>query len=174
MKRRIRHQRGFTMMEVVFAMVIFLMMVLVFAAVFPLAVTASKYSNNYNQAVMIAQHKVDQIRQLGGSALTLTAANLTNLGIVNSGSCAADSNSGFACTFTNTDNIADIQTAGVVTSVGYFPYGSTATLTIDPDLSSGVPSGAVQNVIVTVAWSGGGMSSGTYTAATKLVEEAHQ
>src|SRR5665213_2233888 len=124
-------QQGFTLMEVTLGMVIAVMMITVFAAVFPLAVAASKYSNNYGQASMLVQHKIDQLHMVSWSGISNNSSGLaqvqTNLnGMVDSGSCS--SSFPMTCNFTNTDNLVNNGS-----NVGYFPIGSSGTLLVSPD-----------------------------------------
>jgi type II secretory pathway pseudopilin PulG len=168
---------GFTLIEVALALTIFLAMVVVFAAVFPISVTAARFANNYDQASELAQHKIDELRGekwSGYTATTFASASstlqgaewkLTSDGIVDSGTCANDANHGFTCSFTDIDNIANNGT-----NVGYFPSGSSGTLEIDPDTTTGALTYIAYNATVTISWSGGGISSGSYTTSTKLVE----
>src|SRR5579875_2246469 len=67
---RLAASRGFTMIEVCLALVVFLMMTLMFAAVFPTVVRGAKMSDNYTQATFLAQHKLDQLRASGFSRLS--------------------------------------------------------------------------------------------------------
>ena len=83
-----RRQRGFTIMEVVLAMTVFLMMVLMFAAAFPLTVRAAQFSSNYAQATQLAQHKIDQLRAAGYGSLN--GAALAGTGIINSATPVAN------------------------------------------------------------------------------------
>ena len=74
------------------ALVVFTMMTLMFAAVFPMAVRGAQYSSNYAQAAMLAQHKMDQLRSAGFDKL-FTDGNgtalikLQSLGIVDAPEC---------------------------------------------------------------------------------------
>jgi prepilin-type N-terminal cleavage/methylation domain-containing protein len=178
-----KHRRaGFTLIEVIFALTIFLAMVVVFGAVFPIAITASKFSNNYSQAAELAQHKLDQLRDQPWSNYNATnfvssgsnsvGANLVTANIVDSGTCTADPNdaSGIRCSFVDTDNVANNGS-----NIGYFPAGSTAYITIDPDTTTTSanepPAYSVYTATVAIAWTGGGVSSGSYSASAKLVED---
>ena len=164
-----RHS-GFTLIEVVFALAIFLAMVIVFAAVFPIAVTASRFSNNYSQAAELAQHKIDELRGLPWSGFSSAnfisngESNLLSNNVIDAGTCTTIG-SGFTCNFTNIDNIANNGS-----NIGYFPAGSVATVSVTPDTNDGAFSYVVYTATVTISWSGGGVSSGSYSTAAKLVE----
>ncbi len=166
-------QRGFTLMEVAFGMVVALMMITVFAAVFPLAVSSSKFTNNYAQASTLVQHKIDQLHQASWAGITddsTGAAKIqTNLnGMVDSGSCS--SSFPVTCTFTDIDNL--VNNNG---NTGYFPAGSTGTIQISPDTSSAsIPSMSVFDVVVTVSWTSAGVSSGSFRSAAKMIEMTHE
>ncbi len=69
-----RRRRGFTLAEVVLAMTVFTMMILMFAAVFPMAVRGAQYSSNYAQGAMLAQHKMDSFARPGTASCSVTAA----------------------------------------------------------------------------------------------------
>jgi len=179
---------GFTLIEVIFALTIFLAMLVVFGAVFPIAITSSKFSNNYSQAAELCAHKLDQLRDQSwsytSSTFVPTAGSnnvstvlTTNNSIADPGSCVVDPNtsdpnhsSGIQCSFVDTDNIANNGT-----NIGYFPTGTTATITIDPDSVATVPNQppaySVYTATVKIAWTGGGVSSGSYSCTAKLVED---
>ena len=154
-----RRQRGFTIMEVVLAMTVFLMMVLMFAAAFPLTVRAAQFSSNYAQATQIAQHKMDQLRAVGYGSLN--GAALAGTGIIDSATAVANptgSPSGSTSySFTASDNLT-----------AYFAAGSGGTVTISPDTNSG--SSPVLDVTVLVSWTGGSVSSGNYSVTAVITQ----
>ena len=155
-------QRGFTVMEVTLALVIFTMMTLLFGAVLPVAVRGAKHSGNYNQAAALAQRKIDQLRIAGYSRLL-------------------DGSDGTAASKLTSQNVVDGQTAGGVydfTTVdhltgtgGYFPPDSTGTITI-ADGYNGVPAGNAAQVTVTITW--GGTVPGSYSVSAIIVSMLHQ
>lgn len=150
-------------MEVMLAMIVFLMMTLMFAAAFPVVVRAARVSNNYAQAAELAQHKIDHLRSASYSNLS-SASILQGRGIIDSpqpsGYGVPNPTTGaVSYTFTNTDGLTN-----------YFPPGSTGVLTISPDtaLAGTLASGNVKDITVTLNWTGGGASSGFYTVKTKI------
>jgi type II secretory pathway pseudopilin PulG len=162
------------LIEVTLSLIIFLMMTLVFAAVFPLALGQAKSSDDYAQATQIAQHKIDQMRAAGYT--NLSYASLYSASIIDSMSSPP---SGLPATysFTNVDNLVNNGT-----NVGYFPPGSTGKITVQDyaayAASKGVTSGlppanAVDYVTVTLKWSGGGRPGGTYTVSTMIGQMKH-
>lgn len=171
--RRARRS-GFTLIEVALSLVVFLMMTLVFAAVFPMAVRAAKFSNNYSQAAMLAQHKIDQLRAAGISKLDY--ADLSSQGIVDT-MTTPPSSLPATYTFTTVDNIASTGT-----TTGYFPTGSTGTLTVrdynayvtGQGSACSVPAGVMDYVTVTLNWSGAGVSTGTYSLSAIIIRMPHQ
>ena len=154
-----RRRRGFTIMEVVLAMTVFLMMTIMFAAAFPLTVRAAQFSSNYAQATQLAQHKIDQLRAVGYGSLN--GAALAGTGIIDSATAVANpagSPSGSTSySFTAADNLT-----------AYFPAGSTGTVTISPDTNSG--SSTVLDVTVLLTWTGGSVSSGNYSTAAVITQ----
>lgn len=166
--RRIRSQ-GFTLIEVALALIVFLMMTLVFAAVFPMALSAAKTSDNYSQAAQIAQHKIDQMRAAGFGSLSY--AGLTGASIIDS---IPPTGPTAIYHFEGVDNLVSNGANN-----GYFPPGSTGTITIQDynayatakGVSSGLPpAGAVDYVTVTLTWTGGGVHGGTYSASAMIAQ----
>ncbi len=147
---------GFTIMEVVLSLTIFLMMVLVFAASFPLVSSQAQASDNTAQAAMLVQHKMEQMRAAGFSGLTqsgyLTAAQP---GYADPGSASGPSVP-YTVAFTGVDGLAATSGPGS----GYFPAGTTGTVSVQ-DLSAvnqdlGIPGGCIYEVTVTITWPAGG------------------
>lgn len=142
------------MVEVMLSMMIFLMMILIFSAVFPFALRTAEFSNNYSQAALLAQHKIDQLENAGYSRLDYT--DLSNLGIIDTTATSSP------YSFTSVDNLV-----GGGTSTGYFPAGSTGTVSIVDyhTLNSGIPAGNMDYVTVTIKWVSYTGDTGTYTAS---------
>lgn len=171
--RRKRTEHGFTLMEVMLAMVVFLMMSLMFAAVFPVAVRAGKLSSNYAQATQIAQHKIDQLRAAGVGKLGYSSLNAAQ--IVDP---MASPPAGLPATYTFT-TVDGLASNG--TNNGYFPPGSGGTITIRDynayltslGAASPVPAGVMDYVTINIQWSGGGVSSGSYTTSALIIKMKH-
>jgi len=154
-----RQQRGFTLVEVALSLIVFGMMTILFGAVFPMAVRGAQYSNNYAQAAMVADHKMDQLRS-GGYGLLFNPSG--NTGLISQNVIDAV-NAGGSYDFTTADNLVANGT-----SQGYFPNGSTGTITVTDDTANGVPSGSVALVTITVAWNGGGVPAGSYSLSSLI------
>jgi type II secretory pathway pseudopilin PulG len=172
-RRRRGRARAFTLIEVALSLIVFLMMTLVFAAVFPMALSAAKLSDNYSQAAQIAQHKIDQMRAAGFSGLNY--AGLLNASIIDP--IAPPAGQPTVYHFESVDNVVSNGT-----NSGYFPPGSTATITIQDynayatakGVSSGLPpAGAVDYVTVTLTWAGGGARGGTYSTSAMIIQMKH-
>jgi len=161
-KRRKSRRGGFTIAEIALALIVFTMMTLMFAAVFPMAVRGAQYSSNYAQATLVAQHKMDQIRSMGYKKTTMPS-DLVGLNIIDS----ATPNANGSYNFTNADNL--VSSGGVQ---GYFPAGSQGTVTISDynATNSSVPSGTIVLVKVNITWVGGGVSTGSYSLTTMIYE----
>jgi type II secretory pathway pseudopilin PulG len=163
-------ERGFTIMEVTLALMIFAMMTILFAAVFPMTIRGAQYSSNYSQAAMVAQHKMDQLRSAGYSSLDLS--HLSNLSVVDSpqpNGYPTQAVGGSTYSFTTADGLVS---NGV--TQGFFPAGSQGTVTI-ADYSalhpaSGIPANTMYYVTVTVAWVGGGVSNGSYSTSAIIAK----
>lgn len=79
--RRIR-SRGFTWIEILAAVFVIGITAMIFGAVFPMAAKTQAMAANHQQALGIAQHKIDQLRAVGYGRLTYT--ELKNAGIIDS------------------------------------------------------------------------------------------
>lgn len=155
--RRAR-RRGFTLIEVVVAMMIFLAMVLMFAAVFPIAVRGSIFGNDYAQAVALCQHKMDQLRQETYSKLGNTGSVLYNDSVIDQS--AVPTTLPYSYTFTNCDNLSS-----------FFPTGASApsgTILISQDPN--VSSGNVYDVTVTITWDSPNNGVSSYSLHAMIVK----
>ncbi len=176
-RRRRRGRSGFTLMEVAMAMMVFTMMTLMFAAVFPMAVRGAQHSSNYAQGTMLAQHKMDQLRTTGYIRL-VDPAKLAPTGIIDNPQPAGYpivSNGATTYSFTSVDSLVSDGT-----TKGYFAAGSTGTVTVSdyaagaaPSGTSGVPAGTLAYVTVTISWVGGGISSGS-TSVSAIISKDSQ
>ena len=165
-RRRGSTQQGFTLMEVTLSLIIFTLMTLLFGAVLPIAVRGAKHGTDYSQAAALAQRKIDQLRVAGYSRLFdgSSGTALSNLSAENvvdaqNGSSGA---SGGAYDFTTVDHLTG---AG-----GFFPPGSTGTITVAPYTAQ--TAGSVAQVTVTVTWTGN--VPGSYTVSALIVSMLHQ
>lgn len=172
-QRTIRRQAaGFTITEVALALVIFTLMVVLFAAVFPMTVRGAQYGNNYTQASMIAQHKMDQLRSAGYARLNLR--DLTNLAVIDAAQPSGyPASVGSRTTYSFTTADALVNSGG---TQGYFPPGSRGTVTISDYAalhpSSGIAANTMAYVTVTLAWTGGGISNGSYSTSAIIANIA--
>ncbi len=118
--------RGFTLIEVVISLVVFSVLVLIFAASIPLAHMAADQNGQYAQATSLCQHKIDQLRAMGYGRMNYT--ELLEAGRID------DSYTSSPYHFTVVD---DLET--------YLP-GSEGTLAID-DVGLDV-----KKITITVSW----------------------
>ena len=153
-----RDRKGFTILEAIATLMLVGMLIVLFGAAFPMALSAGGSGAAYNQAALIAQHKIDQLRQAGFSQLN--QPTLYTMGIVDS----TPSVNG-TMTFTNTDTLVDNGTAK-----GFFGPGSTGTITIGQALAgqgnNAPPTLRALQVTVTVSWLGAGLHPGTFSTHT--------
>ena len=167
-----RRAAGFTLVEVTLALIVFAMMTILFAAVFPMSMRGAQYGGNYAQAAMIAQHKIDQIRSAGFTSLD--QGHLSNLSIIDSPQPAGypvSINGGTTYSFTSAENLV---TSGA--THGYFAPGSQGTITVVDYAAlhpgSGVPAGSLALVNVSVSWTGGATHDGNYQTSALLANVA--
>jgi len=175
-QRRPSINAGFTIAEVALSMIIFVMMTLMFAAVFPMAVRGAHFSSNYAQAATISQHKLDQLRAAGyGRLFNPTGDNgLASLSIIDSPQPTGYPITGGGATtysFTTADNLVSSGT-----SRGYFPGGSVGTVTIQDyntfNTGAGVAGGTLAYVTVKIAWSGASLAPSNYRVSTIIAKAA--
>jgi type II secretory pathway pseudopilin PulG len=149
--------RGFGLVEVIFSLFIFVMMALMFATVVPTAVRNSRYSSSYAQAVQLAQHKIDQVRDAG--FIKCDGASLAAAGLVDSAIPVSTNGDENTYSFVTTDRL-----------LSYFPSGATGTLTLDPwDPSFNGTSYTVMRVQVDFLWRDAGGVTNTYSTATIVI-----
>lgn len=149
---------GFTLIEVTIAMMIFLMMVLMFAAVFPLAVRGSLFSNNYAQAVSLCQHKMDQLRQEGFNNLSNPSSVLVHDSVIDTP--GTQPSTGYSYSFTSCDNLTS-----------FYPSGATGTIQIAPaPITGGGTLSTVYAVTVTITWNTGTGSGSSYSLNAMIVK----
>ena len=167
-----QRKAGFTLMEVTLALIVFAMMTVLFAAVFPMTMRGAQYGGNYTQAAMIAQHKMDQIRSAGFGSLD--QGHLSNLSIIDSPQPAGFpvvAGGGTTYSFTSAENLVSSGT-----TQGYFAPGSQGTITVVDYAalhpSSGVPAGSLALVNVSVSWTGGATHDGSYQTSALLANVA--
>ncbi len=163
---------GFTLVEVTLALIVFAMMTMLFAAVFPMTVRGARYGGNYTQAAMIAQHKMDEIRSAGFGSLDQT--HLSNLSIIDSPQPAGypiTAGGGTTYSFTSAENLVSNGT-----TQGYFAPGSHGVVTVVDYAalhpSSGVPAGSLALVNVSITWTGGATHDGSYQTSALLANGA--
>lgn len=170
MDHKKKQRRGFTLVELMFAALIFALMVLGCAAAFPTALKAGHTGNNYGQATLIAQHKIDQCREQGYSAIYpgsgTVSARLSSLKIVDNGGEANPAGypaGSVSYTFTGVDNLANSN----------FPPGTVGTLIVGPPNVGATPhwtpAGQIVQVTVVVSWPAGMQGSGGFTTHTLIV-----
>ncbi len=172
--RKARHRSrrgGFTLAEVMLSLVVLAMMTLMFGAVFPITMRAATEGNSYSQAALIAQRKVDQLRQAqygslfdntNGTALT----KLSRLNIVDPAQNADGSYS-----FTAVDHLTGASGFYSGDSVGKIKISDYSA---DPSPSNfGVLPGAGQIAVATVTVTWGGKVPGTYTVSALIPAMTH-
>jgi hypothetical protein len=175
-QRRRGTARGFTIIEVMLALFIFLMMTLMFAAVVPTAARSARYAGAYAYASVICQRKIDQLTEAGWDKLD--QADLQTLGIIDSSSPTTDGNatiysfsdnnsSGNA---TNPDNINQFFSGGTnsatkpIGTIRIEPWSEgNATVTIQ-----NVPTVVLDKVTVTIAWRDGRGAPQSFSMTTLM------
>ena len=165
-----RRRAGVTITEVALTLIIFAMMTMLFAAVFPMTIRGAQYSGNYSQAAMIAQHKMDQLRSTGAGGLT--PGHLADISAIDQSQPTGyplTVPGGATYSFTTADSLVNDGTTH-----GYFAPGSQGLVTIADYTavhnSSGIPAGTLYYVTVTVNWVGGGVSNGSYTTSSIIAK----
>jgi len=142
-----RKKRGYTLIEVIVALGLVAAGTLAFGAMVPMSARSARMNANYQQAVSLLQHKVDQCRAVGWGRLTYT--ELQNAGIID----ASPTTSPYR--FTTVDTLTAIYPA------------ATGTLQVS-DYSSDI-----RQVTVTMTWTGSPVrqGNGTLTATALIAKE---
>jgi prepilin-type N-terminal cleavage/methylation domain-containing protein len=142
-----RKKRGYTLLEVIVALGLVATGTLAFGAMVPMSARSSRMNANYQQAVSLLQHKIDQCRAVGWGRLTYT--ELQNAGIID------------ASPVTSPYSYATVDT---LTSI--YP-SATGTLQVS-DYNSDI-----RQVTVTLTWTGSPVrqGNGTLTATAMIAKE---
>src|SRR5262249_52060381 len=132
-----RKKPGYTLIEIIIALGVVATGTLAFGAMVPMAARSARMNANYQQAVSLVQHKIDQCRAVGWGRLTYT--ELRNAGIIDANPTASP------FSFTTTDTLSSV-----------YPT-ATGTLQVT-DFST-----KTRQVSVTVTWSGSAVRQGNGT-----------
>lgn len=153
------------------SLVILAMMTVMFGAVFPITMRAATQGNSYSQAALLAQRKVDQLRQaqygslysdVNGTALT----KLSRLGIIDPAQ-----NSDGSYSFTTIDHMTGPG--------GFYSSDSVGKITISDYSADTSPSNSgllpvpKQLAVATVTLTWGGKVPGTYTVSALIPAMTH-
>ena len=131
---------GFTLVEMMIALFVFGMMISLFGALVPIADQGSRSGSGYAQAALLAQHKIDQVRQGGFSKLN--AGQMVTMGIIDANANGTPMTTATPAglpagatsySFTGVDNLVD---SGA--NKGYFPAGAQGVLSLSPPSASRV------------------------------------
>lgn len=148
----LQRRGGFTLMEVMLALMVFTLMALLTAAVIPMSARSVRYGNDYVQAATLVSHKVNQLQEAGYLNMNRNLANTTYKVVDGNGSLpTASSNttgtkSGSA-TFTDMDELDTYFVGGVSE-----PKGTIAIAPFAPSLNSKTGAYSVIEATVTVNW----------------------
>ena len=172
--------RGFTIIEVMLALFIFLMMTLMFAAVVPTAARSARYANAHAYAAVICQRKIDQLTEAGWDKLNQT--DLLSLGIIDSTPATTNGN---ATIYYFSDNNSSGNTNNPDNLNQFFSGGTnsatkpTGTIRIEPWSEGnatvtigGVPTTVLDKVTVTIAWRDGRGAPQSFSMTTLMTRIA--
>ena len=144
---------GFSLLEAVLSIGLFLLTALMFGATAPIASRATTINSEYDQAVSFCQHKIDECRQLGYGRLDY--ADFISIPMID----ASPSTAPFS--FTAIDNLSTSKLAQV-----------TGTLNVTTPAAPLVTGALYKEVTVTVTWVSGTFAKRTNTVS--LVAEIMQ
>lgn len=136
--RRVRN-KGFTWIEILAAVFVIGITAVIFGAIFPMAAKTQTMAANHQQALGIAQHKIDQLRAVGYGRLTYT--ELRNAGIIDSTSTVSPFR------YTVVDDLASLYP----TAVGTIAVADFST--------------TIRQVTVTLTWSNSARRPGNGTVS---------
>ncbi len=135
-------QRGFTLVEVLLSLGVFVVLTIIFAASVPLAHRTAKINGQYSQAISLCQHKIDQLRAVGYGRINYT--ELSDAGVID------DSPTSSPFSFTNVDSVEE-----------YLPDPVT-------QLSLQYSSGEI-NATATISWRSGSSTSKRSTVSLSAI-----
>ena len=156
------------------AFFVFFMILVLFGATFPVATRAGHVGSNYSQATFIAQHKIDQLRDIGFAKTDGNSLAGQGLIDISSGGVpivvanpTGQPSTAVTYNFTLTDNLV-ANTKGSVLYPGFYPVGSTGTISIVDyhAVNTAVVAATATMITVTISWSGGPQGSGLFTTHT--------
>ncbi len=168
---------GFTLVEMMIAVFVFGMMIALFGALVPIAGQGGRSGSSYAQAALLAQHKIDQVRQ--GGFYKLTGRQMVNMNIIDANAdgtpMTVSAPPGLpggttSYSFTGVDNLVDNGA-----NKGYFPAGAQGVLSVSPALGglggSAPTTAQALQVTVTLTWpkSVGGASDGSAYSAHTII-----
>ena len=166
------------------ALFVFGMILVLFGAIFPVVTRAGHVGASYSEASFLAQHKIDQLRNIGstkldgsslaGQSLIDTNSDGTPMTVPNPAGLPAGM---VSYSFTLTDNLVDNTKAGV-SYPGFFPAGSVGIVSVGDyhALTAAAPVGTnvvipatlLKSVTVTINWAGQNQGNGALTAHTAI------
>lgn len=162
-KRRSGKTGAFSLVETVVSIGVFALILMMFAALFPVATRGSGESRAYAQAALLCQRKIDQMRQAGYSSLNVNSLRAINI-------IDATSNADGTFSFKTVDNIVDNGT-----NKGYFAAGTVTSIAIGQPLpalgASAPPLSRAVLVTVSITWPSQGYHGGTFSTHTIIAAQ---
>lgn len=104
--RRFSQRRGFSLIALAIAMFVFSLILILVGTILPVEARAPHAGGSYAQAVWLAQHKIDQLRNAG--AAKLERDSLAGLGLIDTNTNGTPKvNSDGSYSFTLMDNLVN-------------------------------------------------------------------
>jgi prepilin-type N-terminal cleavage/methylation domain-containing protein len=154
--RRRKRISGFTLLEVVLAVMIFSAMAMMFAAAMPLAARSVRYGNDWAQASSLVMHKINQLQEAGYTAMTGPGLGQSGAGIVDGTPTApstnANGNQSGSFEFTTTDNLATYFQGGSSADTTKRPRGYLTIAPYTPSLNSATSVYSMIQATVRIVW----------------------
>lgn len=130
---RSKRRKGFSLIEVLFAIFLVLLCATMVAATMPVATTSRQKADNTNKAMDLAQKQLEAIRTLGYANATNT--QLASAGLIDSASPIG----------TNTYSFSNVDNAALDNPSRVLPNGQGKVILEQPDID-------LRRVTVTVSW----------------------
>ena len=159
------------------AVFVFGMMIALFGALVPIAGQGGRSGSSYAQASLLAQHKIDQVRQ--GGFNKLTGSQMVSMGIIDANAdgtpMTVTAPAGLPAGTTSYSFTGWTTWWTTARTQGFFPAGSQGILSLSPALSGqggNAPTAAqALQVTVTLTWpsnvrAAAGTNDSTYSAHT--------
>lgn len=167
---------AFTLIEVLFALFIFLVMVLMFASVTVATARSSRFGNSYAQAASLAQHKIDQIETEGFDTIVSNPTKLAADGVTDGPGMSTgnlpNKNSSLTVAFTDVDHLSSFFYAAKDAAGMALPDSASGTIVFTPYPAGQSSAARMLQATITISWRDQSHARSTYTTQALITLNA--